>query len=90
MSCLSADSMQAVECLLAGNVTNHIRAEFIRESLKLYANGKLVASAMDSTYTSGGDAGLMAGTFNEGEWTSFLTISLLPSHNLIWPEPENV
>jgi len=66
MSYLSADAMQKVDGINSGGSTNHVRAICKGSSLSLYANGSLVASATDSTFTSGGDVGLMAGTFDEG------------------------
>ncbi|KAF0106185.1 MAG: Uncharacterized protein FD146_2774 [Anaerolineaceae bacterium] len=66
MQYLSADAMQKVDGIYAGTTINHVRAECIGNSFKLYANGTLVAQATDSTFTSGGDVGLMAGTFDAG------------------------
>ncbi|MFH2103605.1 MAG: hypothetical protein ABIJ39_09670 [Chloroflexota bacterium] len=47
-----------------GSSTNAIRAECIGTTFKIYANNRLVASATDSTFTSGGYIGLLAGTFD--------------------------
>ena len=66
MQYLSADAMQKVDGIYSGSSTNHVRAICNGSSLSLYANGSLVATATDSTFTSGGDVGLMAGTFDEG------------------------
>ena len=66
MKYLSADAMQKVDGISAGTTTNHIRAECIGNTFKLYANGNLVAQTTDSTFTSGGDVGLMAGSFDQG------------------------
>jgi pectate lyase len=66
MQYLSADAMQKVDGINSGSSTNHMRAICNGSSLSLYANGSLVASATDSTFTSGGDVGLMAGTFDAG------------------------
>jgi len=66
MKYLSADAMQKVDGISAGTTTNHIRAECIGNAFKLYANGNLVAQTTDSTFTSGGDVGLMAGSFDQG------------------------
>jgi hypothetical protein len=62
----SEGGMQPVDGIYAGSTTNHMRAECIGNSFKLYANGSLVAQVTDSTFTSGGDVGLMAGTFDVG------------------------
>ena len=66
MAYLSADAMQKVDGILGGSGTNHIRAECIGSTLTLYANGYLLATAYDSTFSGGGDVCLMAGTFSEG------------------------
>jgi hypothetical protein len=66
MKYLSADSMAAVDGINAGSTLNHLRAECVGSSLKLYVNGKLVAETTDTTFTSGGDAGLIAGSFDVG------------------------
>jgi serine/threonine protein kinase len=66
MSYLSADTMQKVDGIASGIATNHIHAECYGSTLYLYANGYLVASALDSTFLGGGDVGLIAGSFDEG------------------------
>ncbi len=60
---ISADKMNKVEGITPGAATNHLRADCVGSELKLYANGNLVATATDSSFTSG-DVGLMAGTFD--------------------------
>lgn len=60
---ISAAEMQKVDGITPGAATNHIRADCIGSELKLYVNGNLVATATDSSFTSG-DVGLMAGTFD--------------------------
>lgn len=60
---ISSDNMQKVDGITPGAATNHIRADCIGSELKLYVNGNLVATATDSSFTSG-DVGLMAGTFD--------------------------
>ena len=42
---------------------NHIRAECIGSTLALYANGNLMVQVTDTTFPSGGDVGLIAGTY---------------------------
>ncbi len=43
-----------------GDATNHIEADCIGNTLTLYVNGSQVSSVTDSTFTKGGDAGLLA------------------------------
>jgi hypothetical protein len=66
MSYLSAEAMAKVDGINAGSTLNHIRAECVGSNLKLYVNGKLVAQTTDTTFTSGGDVGLIAGSFSDG------------------------
>lgn len=66
MQYLSADGMSKVDGIYPGSSTNHMRVECVGNSFSLYANGSLVATVTDNTFTSGGDVGLMAGTFDEG------------------------
>lgn len=63
---LSADAMQKVDGIYSGTTTNHVRAICQGSNLSLYANNTLVASVSDTTFTSGGDVGLMAGSFDVG------------------------
>jgi hypothetical protein len=66
MAYLSAESMMSVDGINAGSIHNQLRAECIGSSLKLYANGNLVAQVTDTTFTTGGDVGLIAGSFDVG------------------------
>ena len=59
---LSSEQMEPADAIKQGAVTNHIRTDCIGSSITLYVNGQQVATATDSSYT-GGDVGLMAGTF---------------------------
>ena len=61
---LSSDKYQSSDAILQGEATNHLRAECVGSSLRLYVNGELVAEANDSTLEHG-DVGLLAGTFDE-------------------------
>jgi len=61
---ISSDSMVKAEGITPGAATNHIRADCVGSELTLYVNGNLVATATNSSFTSG-DVGLMAGTFGE-------------------------
>jgi hypothetical protein len=56
------DSMQTSDAINQGSSSNHIRFDCVGSSLTLYVNGTQVASATDSTHSSG-DVGLYAGTF---------------------------
>lgn len=53
-----------VPSINTGNATNNLRAECIGDRLALYVNGSLAIEATDSVISSG-DAGLMAGTFEQ-------------------------
>lgn len=53
-----------VSAINTGNAGNNLRAECIGSQLSLYVNGTLAISANDGDITSG-DAGLMAGTFDQ-------------------------
>jgi hypothetical protein len=66
MQYLSSDKMVSVNGINAGAMPNHIRAECIGNRLRLYANENLVAETTDSTFTAGGDVGLLAGSFDVG------------------------
>jgi hypothetical protein len=57
---------QQTDAIILGNATNHIRATCIGSTLTLYANDTQVAQVSDSTIPSGGDVGLLAGTFDIG------------------------
>lgn len=56
------EAMQTSDAIHQGSESNHIRLDCVGSSLTLYVNGTQVASAVDSTHTSG-DVGLYAGTF---------------------------
>ncbi|MBN2044111.1 MAG: hypothetical protein JW757_03745 [Anaerolineales bacterium] len=53
-----------VSAINTGNAANNLRAECIGNQISLYVNGTLAVSVVDSDLTSG-DAGLMAGTFEQ-------------------------
>ena len=65
MKYLSSEAMVQVNGINSGSTLNHMRAECIGSNLKLYVNGNLVAQVTDSTFTSGGDVGLIAGSFSD-------------------------
>ncbi len=78
---ISSDNMQKVDGITPGAATNHIRADCIGSELKLYVNGNLVATATDSSFTSG-DVGLMAGTYDTAGTDSCSTTSTCTSRKL--------
>jgi hypothetical protein len=60
---LSSDYFQSVDGIKAGEEVNQIIAICNGDSLELYANGNLVASATDSSFSSG-EIGLSVGTYD--------------------------
>jgi serine/threonine-protein kinase len=61
---LGADSMQPHNVIAQGEATNHLRAECVGPTLRLYVNDELLNEVEDSSHPDG-DVGLMAGTFDE-------------------------
>jgi hypothetical protein len=61
-SYLSADKMQPSDAIHQGAATNHIRADCAGTTLTLEINQQKVASATDTSFSSG-DVGLVAGTY---------------------------
>jgi serine/threonine protein kinase len=51
------------DSILQGSSTNHIRAECVGNTMRLYANGDLLQELEDGDYADG-DVGLIAGTFD--------------------------
>ena len=60
MSILSGSSFESSSAINQGAATNHIRADCVGDTLTLYVNGTQVYSIIDSTFGSGGYAGLLA------------------------------
>ncbi len=60
---LSSEQMLPTDAVKQGEVTNHLRADCIGNTLTLYVNGKSVATATDSSFV-GGDVGFVVGTFD--------------------------
>jgi len=60
---ISSEQMKPSGAIQQGFATNRLRADCIGDTLTLYVNGKLAASAIDSSYT-GGDVGFIVGTFD--------------------------
>jgi hypothetical protein len=61
---LSAEKMQPTDAVNQGSASNHVRADCNGQNLTLYANGTLLSSVTDTSFTHG-DVGLMTGTFDE-------------------------
>jgi len=60
---LSSENYETTDAVRQGDATNHIRGECVGNSLTLIVNGEQVLTATDTDHT-GGDVGLMAGTFD--------------------------
>jgi hypothetical protein len=61
---LAEQTSEALPAVKIGNASNHLRADCVGTMLTFYVNGQQVLSATDATHT-GGDVGLIAGTFDE-------------------------
>jgi hypothetical protein len=61
---LGMDSMPPSEVIKKGNVTNHLRAGCVGNTLSLAINDELLIEEADPDFTSG-DVGLIAGSFSE-------------------------
>ena len=64
LSLIGTENLEFSEAINQGEATNHLRAECVGATLRLYANEQLLVEATDSDLTSG-DIGLIAGTFDE-------------------------
>ncbi|HSB90880.1 MAG TPA: protein kinase [Anaerolineales bacterium] len=60
---LGAEGMQPHNVIAQGEATNHLRAECVGSTLRLYVNNELLDKVEDSSHSEG-DVGLMAGTFD--------------------------
>jgi hypothetical protein len=60
MSILSGSNFEPSSAINKGAATNHLRADCVGTTLTLYVGGTQVSTVTDSTFTTGGDAGLMA------------------------------
>jgi hypothetical protein len=60
MSILSGSNFEPSSAIKQGAATNHLRADCVGTTLTLYVGGTQVSTVTDSTFTTGGDAGLMA------------------------------
>jgi hypothetical protein len=63
-SMIGMDQLQYSDAILPGRVINHLRADCVGETLRLYANGLKLMEAHDSDFRSG-DVGLVAGAYQE-------------------------
>jgi hypothetical protein len=61
---IDTDQLGQTDKVLPGNATNKVKADCVGSTLRLYANGSLIHEVSDSDL-SGGDVGLIAGTFDE-------------------------
>ena len=61
---ISADELVSHSAVNQGYAQNHMRADCIGDMLTLYVNGQKVLTAQDTTFTSGGDVGVFAGTYD--------------------------
>ena len=59
---LSSENYETTDAVHQGDLTNHIRGECVGNTLTLIVNGEQVLTTTDTDHT-GGDVGLMAGTF---------------------------
>jgi serine/threonine protein kinase len=60
---LSSENYETTDAVHQGDAANHIRGECLGNTLTLIVNGQQVLTATDTDHT-GGDVGLMAGTFD--------------------------
>jgi len=63
-SMIGADQLQYSSAIAQGSRQNHLRADCVDSTLRLYANNQLLMEAVDKDFTSG-DVGLLAGAYNE-------------------------
>jgi len=63
-SYLTAEQMQSTTAMQAGNVLNKLRADCVGSTLTLYANGQMLSTTTDTSFSTG-DVGLIVGTFDE-------------------------
>ncbi len=63
-SYLTADKMQPTTAMNAGTTLNKLRADCVGSTLTLYANGQMLSTATDTSFSTG-DVGLLVGTFDD-------------------------
>jgi hypothetical protein len=59
----SSGNLTSDSSINQGAASNHLRADCIGNTLTLFVNGTQVATATDSSFTTGGDVGLIATTY---------------------------
>jgi len=64
MQNIAAENLVENSAVNIGNAQNHIRADCIGETLTLYVNGQQVSTAQDIAFTSSGNVGVFAGTYD--------------------------
>ena len=64
MQSIAAETLIEHSAVNMGNAQNHIRADCIGDTLTLYVNGQQVSTVQDAAFTSGGDVGIFAGTYD--------------------------
>lgn len=63
-SMIGSDQLQYSSAIAQGNQLNHLRADCVGSTLRLYANGQLLMTAKDRDFATG-DVGVLAGAYNE-------------------------
>ncbi len=69
-SLIDDDLMTFSNAIVDGNEINHLQFDCIGSQLSGYVNGQLVSQTTDADFAKG-DAGLIAGTFDQGGVTAF-------------------
>ena len=62
---ISADQLIDHPAVNIGNAMNRIGADCLGDTLTMYVNGQQVLTARDTTFMTGGDVGIFAGTYDE-------------------------
>jgi len=61
---IGAETLVEHPAVNMGNAQNHIRADCVGDTLTLYVNGQQVSTVQDTSFLSGGDVGVFAGTYD--------------------------
>lgn len=64
-SMIGAELLQYSSAILQGQAVNHLRADCLGSTLRLYANDQLLMETSDATFSSG-DVGVVVGSYQEG------------------------
>lgn len=62
---LSGDAMLPVGSIAPGGISNHLTAECLMDTLRMYINGTLAAEVASTSQVSEGDIGLIVGSYLE-------------------------